>query len=189
MRLLNFALSTAAYGDTLIGLSFTDQIRRPGIEQHFVISEAAVPLVRSRGYDYTVLEPPGTRPAQEQIDACIRRFRPDAVVLADYLNYWGTLIRQYDTDPWFIESYGTTRLDARTGPSAAPAPGPLVGAGLPTPAGGPDAERGDAWPKGDPAMRLGGAGSGQSPNQRLRASRNDPSPVLAAAAARPAQAT
>lgn len=56
MRLLNFALSTAAYGDTLIGLSFTDQIRRPGIEQHFVVSEAAVPLVSS------VMSPTGPPP-------------------------------------------------------------------------------------------------------------------------------
>ncbi|WP_405816052.1 DUF6365 family protein [Streptomyces sp. NBC_01390] len=110
MRLLNFALSTAAYGDTLIGLSFTDQIRQPGIEQHFVVSEAAVPLVSSRGYDYTVLKAHGTRSAEKQIDDCIRRFRPDAMVLADYLNYWGTLIRQYDTDPWFIDRYGLPLL-------------------------------------------------------------------------------
>lgn len=105
MKVLNFALSTVAYGDTLIGIGLTNQLRTAGVESHYVISRAAEALIRHHGYPYTVVEPEQGRKVRDVIDSVVREVQPDAFVLADYLNYWGTLIRRFDTDPWFLDDY------------------------------------------------------------------------------------
>ncbi|MEO3778502.1 DUF6365 family protein [Micromonospora sp. B11E3] len=105
MKILSFALSTVAYGDTLIGVGLTDQLRAAGADCHYVISRTAEALVRHHGYSYTVMEPGETRDVRAVVDAVVRETRPDTIVLADYLNYWGTLVRRFDVDPWFIDVY------------------------------------------------------------------------------------
>ncbi|MEU3977736.1 DUF6365 family protein [Streptomyces bacillaris] len=105
MRILNFALSTVAYGDTLIGIGLTNQLRAAGARNHYVISPAAEALISHHGYSYTVVEPEQGKHVREVVDTVVRDFDPDVLVLADYLNYWGTLIRRFDTDPWFLDSY------------------------------------------------------------------------------------
>ncbi len=105
MKVLNFALSTVAYGDTLVGIGLTNQLRAAGVESHYVITGAAEALVRHHSYPYTVIEPAQGRNVRGVVDSVVREFRPDAIVLADYLNHWGTLVRGFDTDPWFIDDY------------------------------------------------------------------------------------
>ncbi|EWC63339.1 hypothetical protein UO65_1337 [Actinokineospora spheciospongiae] len=105
MKVLVFALSTVAYGDTLVGIGLTNQLRAAGVRSHYVITASSENLLRHHGYPHTVLDPAGGQDVRAEVDAVVRRFRPDAIVLADYLNHWGTLIRQFDTDPWFIDDY------------------------------------------------------------------------------------
>jgi hypothetical protein len=105
MNLLHFALSTHTSGETYLGLCLADQLRDAGVRSHFAVSAAAEPLVRRHGYPCTVIDAAPGQPARDLVDDLVRRLRPDAFVLADYLNYWSNMERRLGLDPWFIEGY------------------------------------------------------------------------------------
>lgn len=105
MRILVFGLSTVAFGDTLVGVGLTNQLRDVGIDAHYVITGATEALVRHHGYPYTLVEPGPGHDVRAVVDRVVREFRPDAFVLAEYLNYWGTLVRGFGVDPWFLDDY------------------------------------------------------------------------------------
>jgi hypothetical protein len=110
VRLLFSAVCPTGFGETLIGVSFADQLRQQGVTSHFIIEPHALRmLVRDRnhpGHEYTVLESTMGPLAKLLVDDVIATFRPDAIVLADYLTHCRTFSRRYGLDPWFIESYG-----------------------------------------------------------------------------------
>jgi hypothetical protein len=110
MRLLFSAVCPTGFGETLIGVSLADQLRKLGVTSHFIIEPHALRmLVRARkhpGHEYTVLEPHMGPLAKFLVDDVIATFRPDAIVLADYLTHCRTFSRRYHLDPWFIESSG-----------------------------------------------------------------------------------
>jgi uncharacterized protein DUF6365 len=105
MRILVFGLSTVAFGDTLVGVGLTNQLRDAGIDAHYVITHATEALVKHHGYPYTLVDPGADHDVRGVIDRVVREFRPDAFVLAEYLNYWGTLVRGFGVDPWFLDEY------------------------------------------------------------------------------------
>ena len=110
MRLLFSSVCPTGFGETLIGVSLADQLRKLGVTSHFIIQPHALRmLVRSQkdpGHEYTVLEPQMGPLAKLLVDDAVATFRPDAIVLADYLTHCRTFSRRYHLDPWFIESYG-----------------------------------------------------------------------------------
>jgi hypothetical protein len=110
MRLLFSAVCPTGFGETLIGVSLADQLRKLGVSSHFIIQPHALRmLVRAKnspGHEYTVLEPQMGPLAKLLVDDAIATFRPDAIVLADYLTHCRTFSRTYHLDPWFIESSG-----------------------------------------------------------------------------------
>jgi hypothetical protein len=110
MKLLFSAVCPTGFGETLIGVSLADQLRKVGVTSHFIIEPHALrTLVRDRnhpGHEYTVLEPQMGPLAKLLVDDAIATFRPDAIVLADYLTHCRTFARRYRLDPWFIESRG-----------------------------------------------------------------------------------
>src|ERR1700722_3176669 len=111
MRVLFSAVCSTGFGETLIGVSLADQLRQLGVTSHFIVEPHALrTLVRSSakdpGHEYTVIEPRMGPFARILVDDAITTFRPDAIVLADYLTHCRTFTRTYLLDPWFIESYG-----------------------------------------------------------------------------------
>jgi len=110
MRLLFSAVCPTGFGETLIGVSLADQLRPLGVTSHFIIQPHALRmLARSKkepGHEYTVLEPQMGPLAKLLVDDAIATFRPDAIVLADYLTHCRTFTRTYHLDPWCIESHG-----------------------------------------------------------------------------------
>jgi Family of unknown function (DUF6365) len=106
MKALFLAMSTAGYGETLIGLSLAGQIRKAGVEVQFIVDSRSAPLLSGREFPFTVLEASMGRFAQLLIDSVIREFKPDLIVLSDYFTYCGVFAKLYKIDPWFIEQYG-----------------------------------------------------------------------------------
>jgi len=110
MGLLFSAVCPTGFGETLIGVALADQLRRLGVTSHFIIEPHALKLLarstKDPGHEYTVLEPQMGSLAKLLVDDAIATFRPDAIVLADYLTHCRTFTRTYHLDPWFIESHG-----------------------------------------------------------------------------------
>lgn len=106
MRLLFFAMSSAGYGETLIGMSLARQLRVAGIESFFIVEPTSERLLRGSGFPYLVLNNSMGSFATLLVDETVRDFRPDAIVLSDYFTYCGVFPKRYGIDPWFIERYG-----------------------------------------------------------------------------------
>ncbi|HEU5421322.1 MAG TPA: DUF6365 family protein [Streptosporangiaceae bacterium] len=105
MRLLFFALSTAGYGETVIGLSLAGQLQPLGVQSHFIISPVSEKVMKRSGFPTTSIEPRMGRLARLLIDEAVRDFRPDAIVLADYYTYSGVFRNRFGLRPWFIDDY------------------------------------------------------------------------------------
>jgi hypothetical protein len=105
MRLLFFALSTAGYGETVIGLSLARQLQSAGVESQFVISPVSEQILKRSGLRYTLIEQRMGRLARLLIDEQVRQFRPDAIVLADYYTFSGVFQNRFGLHPWFIDEY------------------------------------------------------------------------------------
>jgi hypothetical protein len=105
MRLLFFALSTAGYGETAIGLSLAQQLQPLGVQSQFVISPVSEQVLRRSGFPSTTIEPRMGKLARLLIDEAVSEFRPDAIVLSDYYTFTGVFEHRFGLRPWFIEEY------------------------------------------------------------------------------------
>jgi len=110
MNLMFFALSTAGYGETVIGLSLARQLEPLGVRSHFVISPVSEQVLKRTGIPFTTIEPRMGRLVRLLVDEDVRQFRPDAIVLADYYTYTGVFRERFGLDSWFIEEYGVPIL-------------------------------------------------------------------------------
>ncbi|MGW1022914.1 DUF6365 family protein [Streptomyces sp. NPDC002577] len=106
MRLLFFALSTAGYGETVIGTSLAQQLRPLGVQSHFVISAISEPVLKRSGIPHTLIDQKMGPLARLIVDDLVETYRPDAIVLADYFTFSGVFQNRYRLQPWFIEEYG-----------------------------------------------------------------------------------
>lgn len=105
MRLLFFALSTAGYGETVIGMSLARQLQPLGVESHFIISPVSAQVLARSGIRHTVIDQRMGPFARLLIDEDVSQFRPDAIVLADYYTFTGVFEKRFGLRPWFIEEY------------------------------------------------------------------------------------
>lgn len=106
MRLLFMAMSSAGYGETLIGMSLARQLRRAGVQSHFVIDTTSETLLRGSEFPYTVLDASMGALARLLVDEAVDGFRPDAIVLSDYFTFYGVFAKRFRLDAWFVEDYG-----------------------------------------------------------------------------------
>jgi Family of unknown function (DUF6365) len=105
MRLLFLALSQHGYGETVIGMSLARQLIPLGVESHFVVEATAEPVVCHGGFGYTVLSESMGPLAGRALDDVVAEFKPDALVLADYLMFSRAMRSVFLLDPWYIDRY------------------------------------------------------------------------------------
>lgn len=105
MRLLFLAMSSAGYGETLIGMQLARQLTKAGVECHFIIETASEKMLHGGPLPYTVLDASMGSFAQLLVDEQVARLRPDAIVLSDYFTYCGVFAKRFGVDPWFIDRY------------------------------------------------------------------------------------
>ena len=106
MNILFLALSSAGYGETLIGLSLARSLRDQGHKTHFIIDCISSGILSGGEFPHTVLEPQMGPLITLLMDSVIAEFKPEVIVLADYFTYCGVFSKRYKVDPWFIEQYG-----------------------------------------------------------------------------------
>jgi hypothetical protein len=90
----------------LLGCSLAAELRRIGVQSHFIASDGAEQVLRGYGFPHMLISPRMGMLASILIDDFVRSLRPDAIVLAEYLNYTHVMSAHFQLDPWFIESYG-----------------------------------------------------------------------------------
>jgi hypothetical protein len=105
MRLLFLALSQHGYGETVIGMSLARQLIPLGVESHFVVEATAAPVISHGGFGYTVLSESMGPLAGQVLDDVVAEFKPDALVLADYLIFSRAMRSIFLLDPWYIDRY------------------------------------------------------------------------------------
>jgi len=110
MNLMFFALSTAGYGETVIGLSLARQLEPLGVRSHFVISPVSEQVLRRSGIPFTTIEPRMGRLVRLLLDEEVSQFKPDAIVLSDYYTFTGVFRERFGLESWFIEEYGVPIL-------------------------------------------------------------------------------
>lgn len=107
MKLLHFAMSAlGGYGETFVDLSLADQLADGGIESRFVITAGVEPLFATGRHPYSLIDSDPGLSVQAVVEREMSEHQPDAVVLADYANFWGHMLRNAGDDAWFIEKYG-----------------------------------------------------------------------------------
>jgi len=62
--------------------------------------------LRGYGFQHMLISPQMGMLAKILIDDFVRTVKPDAIVLAEYLNYTHVMSAHFRLNPWFIESYG-----------------------------------------------------------------------------------
>jgi hypothetical protein len=105
MRLLFLALSQRGYGETVVGMSLARQLRPLGVQCHFVVEAKAEPVLCHAGFGYTVLSESMGPLAGQVLDDVVAEFKPDALVLADYLIFSRAMRTVFMLDPWYIDRY------------------------------------------------------------------------------------
>ena len=105
MRLLFLALSQHGYGETVIGMSLARQLIPLGVESRFVVEATAEPVISRGGFGYTVLSESMGPLAGQALDDVVAEFKPDALVLADYLIFSRAMRTVFLLDPWYIDRY------------------------------------------------------------------------------------
>lgn len=105
MKLLFFALSTAGYGETTIGMSLAEQLRPLGVDSHFICSPISEKVLKRTGVRYTTIDQRMGRLARLLIDEAVSDFGPHAIVLADYFTFTGVFENRFGLEPWFVEEY------------------------------------------------------------------------------------
>jgi uncharacterized protein DUF6365 len=106
VKVLFLAMSSAGYGETLIGLSLARQLRAAGHDCHFVVDTMSDPLLHGSGFPVVSLDVVMGPLAQMVVDAEVKAFRPDVIVMADYFTFCGVFAKRYRLDPWFVDDYG-----------------------------------------------------------------------------------
>ncbi|MGK5729257.1 DUF6365 family protein [Streptomyces sp. URMC 124] len=106
MRLLFMSPLAKSLHETTIGLDLAEQLGDAGVVSHFVIDADNEDQLKTAGHPYTVITPAMGGRVREEVGRVVREFRPDAVVLADYLAHWLTHLVSYETDPWYVQEFG-----------------------------------------------------------------------------------
>ncbi|HZR48581.1 MAG TPA: DUF6365 family protein [Streptosporangiaceae bacterium] len=106
MKLLFISPSPHSSGQLLLGCSLAAELRRIGVQSHFIASDGAEQILRGYGFPHMLISPQMGMLAKLLIDDFVRTVRPDAIVLAEYLNYTHVMSAHFRLNPWFIESYG-----------------------------------------------------------------------------------
>jgi hypothetical protein len=106
IKLLFISPSPRSSGQLLLGCSLATELRRTGVESHFVASDDAGQTLRGYDFPHTLINPRMGMLAKLLIDDIVRTVRPAAIVLAEYLNYTHVMSAHYRLNPWFIEDYG-----------------------------------------------------------------------------------
>src|SRR5262249_26716660 len=99
MKALFLALSSAGYGETLIGLSLARQLASINNSVHFVIDTISQPLLQESGFPFTVLDAQMGPLAGVLVNDAITEFGPDVIVLSDYFTYCGVFAKRFNLDP------------------------------------------------------------------------------------------
>jgi len=106
VKVLFLAMSSAGYGETLIGLSLARQLGDAGHQCHFIVDTMSGPLLDGSGMSYVSLDAVMGPLARLIVDAEISAWHPDVIVLADYFTFCGVFAKRYEIDPWFVDDYG-----------------------------------------------------------------------------------
>jgi len=106
MKVLVLAMSSAGYGETLIGLTLARDLAGMGMPVRFVIDTMSVSLLRAAQFPYVALDAQMGPLAALLVDQEVANFRPDVIVLSDYFTYCGVFAKRFGLDPWFIDRYG-----------------------------------------------------------------------------------
>ncbi|GGX91786.1 DUF6365 family protein [Streptomyces hiroshimensis] len=106
MRVLFMSPLAKSLHETTIGLDLADQLKGAGVVAHFVIDADNEDQLKTAGYPYTVITPAMGGRVREEVGRVVGEFRPDAIVLSDYLAHWLTHLVSYETDPWYVQDFG-----------------------------------------------------------------------------------
>ncbi|MGW1076471.1 DUF6365 family protein [Streptomyces sp. NPDC002537] len=106
MRLLFLAALAKTLHEVTIGLDLAEQLADAGVTSHFVVNPYNEAQLRAAQTPYTLVEPELGDGVRDVVTDVVREFRPDAIVLVDYLAHWMTFKVGYRTDPWFVEELG-----------------------------------------------------------------------------------
>jgi|GEM_PF-3026593 len=106
MRLLFLSALRKTLHETTIGVELARQLSSAGVRSHFVVDGYNVAQLAAVGIPHTVVDPEMGETVRSVVGDAVRAFRPDMIVLADYLAHWMTFRVTYDVDPWFIDDLG-----------------------------------------------------------------------------------
>jgi hypothetical protein len=76
-----------AYGELAIAMDFASRARDGGHNALFVIPPSHESIVKQSGFDYMILLPKSKKINIRLLNAIEKTFRPDMVILSDFLNY------------------------------------------------------------------------------------------------------
>ncbi|MET9608573.1 DUF6365 family protein [Streptomyces sp. NPDC006512] len=110
MRLLFMATLAKTLHETTVGLDLAHQLKPAGVRCHFVVDADNEPQLKASGHSYTVVTSDLGHGIRDTVARTVREFRPDAIVLSDYLGHWLTHLVNYETDPWYVQEFGVPVL-------------------------------------------------------------------------------
>lgn len=105
MRLLFMATLSETLHEITIGLDLAEQLKDAGITCHFVVDVYNERQLAATEHSYTLVDTSMEERVRDVVGQAVRDFRPDAIVLSDYIAHWMTHIVNYKTDPWFIDEF------------------------------------------------------------------------------------
>lgn len=106
MKLLFLAAVVKEHHEVTVGLDLARQLRAAGVQSHFVIHTYNEQQVDAAGFARTVVSPDTDGDIREVLRGVVREFRPDAIVLSDYVAHWVAFTYAYKTDPWCVDEFG-----------------------------------------------------------------------------------
>ena len=106
MRLLVLSALRKTLHETTLGVDLMTQLEVAGVRCHFVIDAFNEDQLKASGFAYTLVDPAMGAAVRTVVEDVAREFRPDAVVLADYVGHWMTFEVTYGCDPWFTDGLG-----------------------------------------------------------------------------------
>ncbi|MEE1790029.1 DUF6365 family protein [Streptomyces sp. BE308] len=106
MRLLFLATVVKEHHEATVGIDLANQLRSAGVESHFIVDTYNEQQVRAAGYAHTIVSPTMDAGILDVLRGVVGEFRPDAIVLSDYVAHWVAFTYAYRTDPWCVEEFG-----------------------------------------------------------------------------------